>query len=158
MQAFIGVLLGGIISVTTTLMIDSVRARRELRHRWDEAALEAVAQFSEDVTSAAGHFFDEGRSRFTNGPESPLTVECGRLARVAMDKVRVDLARTRLIIGKLSQHLEDCQASLVRLKGIANSTGFDGKDGSWREAKDELNEELERLLDAAAEELLLRRS
>ena len=52
MESLIGVVIGGLISIVTTITMDQRHARRELRHRWDADGLEAIASYIEAVNRA----------------------------------------------------------------------------------------------------------
>jgi gas vesicle protein len=154
-DALIGVVLGGLISVTTTLAIDQVRSRRELRHRWDAAGLEAIAHFIEEVNKAIGNLYDEGRSRFVNGPDAEITANFDRQSRAAMDSVRVAHARARLLMSPVGDSLARYYQALDGLKKLAD-IGFAGDDARWKDAQTKLRAEMDALLSDAATALHIR--
>lgn len=145
MDAFIGVIIGGLVSVITTVSIDVIRNRREMRHRWDGIALDAVTDFIEKVNIAIGNLYDEGRARHLLGSDHDRTIELDRHSRSAMDGVRVSHARARLLLSPLGDSLNRYFSALGSLKSLADE-GFPPGDGRWEEVQGKLRDELDGLL------------
>lgn len=154
LEAFIGVVIGGLVSIVTTVVVDHVRARRELKHRWDAAGLDAVAEFIDLVNKAIGALYDEGVSRHRD-PNGERTAQLDRVSRAAMDAVRVSHAKARLVMNSLSDRFADYYSSLHDLKAIADA-GFPSADSNWKQAQDNLRQRLDALIDSAASELKIR--
>jgi hypothetical protein len=114
MEALMGVLIGGLVTIVTTVVTDHVRAKRDLKYRWDIAGLDAVAEFIEVVNRAIGALYDEGVSRFED-PASEQTAQRDRASRAAMDAVRVSHAKARLVVNPLSDEFASYYQSLDRL-------------------------------------------
>ena len=155
MEVFIGVVLGGIISLVTTLAVDTIRGRRELQRRWDASSLEAIEHFIDVANLAIGAMFDEGRSRGRRDPEDPQDRidDFDRQARAALDNVRVAHARTRLLLAPLELQLAAYRTTLDELKRLANR-GFSEGDKQWKAVQTELGEQLDALLREATKLLL----
>lgn len=157
MEVFIGVVLGGIISLATTLTVDTIRGRRELRRRWDASSLEAIEHFIDVANLAIGAMFDEGRSRGRRDPEDSKDRidHFDRLTRAALDKVRVAHARTRLLLAPLEPQLATYRTTLDELKRLADR-GFSEGDEQWKTLQTRLGEQLDTLLREATKLLHLR--
>lgn len=145
MDAFIGVIIGGLVSVVTTLSIDTIRSRREMRHRWDGIALDAITQFIEKVNIAIGMLYDEGRSRHALGSDDERTRQLDRASRSAMDSVRVSHARARLLMNSIGDSLWSYFGALGQLKALADE-GFPAGDPRWEDIQAQLRSELDQLL------------
>jgi hypothetical protein len=157
MNALWGALIGGAISLATTLAVDVVRARREMRHRWDTNGLAAIEQFVEIANRTIGALYDEGRARAAHGDDHPTVAEADRTARSLVDSFRVAHARARLLMPGLAPELLDYDTALRALRRYADE-GFTVTDSRWRELQAELSASLERLMSAATRELDLRSS
>lgn len=156
MEALIGVVIGGLVSVITTISIDVIRNRREMRHRWDGVALDAVTDFIEKVNIAIGYLYDEGRARHLLGPSHDRTIELDRQSRSAMDGVRVSHARARLLLSPLGDSLSRYFGALGSLKTLADE-GFPPGDARWEHVQAQLRDELDGLLRRVALTLEIQR-
>lgn len=152
MESLIGVLIGGLISIVTTLTIDARRAKRELRHRWDADGLEAIASYVDAVNRAIGALYDEGRSRSEDGAGSERLEQFDRAARSAMDTTRVAHARARLVMNRMHVCLANYQHALGDLKTLAD-VGFAADDPRWKAVQSQLAARLDELLAEAANTL-----
>ncbi len=155
MEAFVGVIIGGLISVATTLTVDAVRNRRELRHRWDDDGLEAIEHFIDAANLTIGALYDEGRRRFVDEADSPELMALDRTARTHMDSLRVAHARARLILRPLEGELADYRTALDDLRRLAD-TGFAVDDLRWKEAQSQLYRQLDIIIEGAGQVLGLR--
>jgi hypothetical protein len=126
MEALIGVIVGSAVSIAATLSAEVFKARRELRHRWDADALEAIANFVEAANLAIGALFDEGRSRGTPGSSEEATQRFDRASRAALDRVRVSHARARLLMSPIDDPLSSYVSALINLKVLADRGFVDG--------------------------------
>lgn len=152
MESLIGVVIGGLISIITTVVMDHRNAQRELRHRWDADGLDAIETYIEAVNRAIGALYDEGVSRVRDGADSDRLAQFDRTARSAMDATRVAHARVRLVMRRLDAPLSSYQAALQSLKSLADA-GFESDDPRWKTAQRHLGDTLDALLAAAGETL-----
>jgi leucyl aminopeptidase (aminopeptidase T) len=154
MSALWGALIGGGISLVTTLAVDVARSRREMRHRWDASGLEAIEHFVDIANRTIGALYDEGRARSLHG-EQQSVADAARQARSHMDSFRVAHARARLTMPVLAQELMAYDTALRALKTHADE-GFADGDARWKELQTDLNSALDRLMEAAIAALQLR--
>lgn len=155
MNALLGVLIGGAISLATTLAVDFVRGRRDMRHRWDDEALAAVSDFIEIGNRTIGALYDEGRARAEQPNNDDKVAEIDRAARAQMDAFRVAHARARLVMRPLELELAGYQAALGQLKQLADG-GFAPQDERWKQCQGELRGQLDLLIAKAAATLRFR--
>jgi hypothetical protein len=155
MEVLFGAVVGGLISLATTLAVDVLRGRRELQHRWDADALAAVEHFIEVANRAIGALYDEGRARDRRPNEVDEIATLDRVSRGHMDAFRVAHARARLMTGALALQLGSYGAALSKLKVFADD-GFPPDERVWKECQASLVEELDALIVKAGEVLQLR--
>jgi hypothetical protein len=155
MSALWGALIGGGISLATTLLVDLMRSRRELHHRWDAAGLAAIEHFVEVANRTIGALYDEGRARTTFGEQQQQVELANQAARAQMDSFRVAHARARLTMPALAPVLLEYDRAMKQLKTHADQ-GFAEGDARWKELQGELGAVLDRLMEAATTHFRLR--
>lgn len=150
MEALLGVVIGSVVAIGSTLTIEVYKQRRELRHRWDEPSLQAIIDFVEAVNRAIGALYDEGRSRCVRGSHDEETIRLDRVSRTALDTVRVAHVRARLLRSSMDASLKGYLNALYELKQLADE-GFPGDDAKWKAAQRALQDQLDRfIVDVAA--------
>jgi hypothetical protein len=86
MQALLGVTIGGVITLATTLVVDRFRFRRERQNHWDDERLEAMTEFIAAANRAISAPNDKG-TRLARGDRgstrgnvhmAPRTLHSGR--------------------------------------------------------------------------------
>lgn len=147
-------LIGGLISLSTTLAVDVVRGRRDLKHRWDPHGLAAVEHFVEVANLTIGALYDEGRARSGESPDPEEIAGLDRIARARIDSFRVAHARARLTIPALGPDLDSYGDVLRRLKSYADD-GFPPGDAQWPQVRSDLRVALDRLIAQAGAKLRL---
>ena len=146
MSQTLSVVLGALIALASSLIVEWRTSRRALRQRWDTNRLDAVGEFINASNRAIGALFDEGRSRGERRPDLP---EKDRDARLAMDAVRVAHARAQLMLASERPVLDSYRNSLNELKALADK-GFEDGDADWKRLQQRLLENHEQLVVATS--------
>jgi hypothetical protein len=142
----LAVVLGALIALASSLLVEWRTSRRALRHRWDEARLAAVGDFINASNTAIGALFDEGRSRGEDRDDLEVR---DRVARQAMDAVRVAHARAQLMLASERPVLDSYRSSLNELKALADG-GFRDGDERWKVLQRRLQDDHEHLIVATS--------
>src|SRR5690349_19292516 len=105
MEALLGVIVGGVITLTTTVLVDNLRFRRERRYRWDDERLETMSQFVAAANRAISALYDKGVAVAHNPTSSEESAGARREARAAVDDLRIQHFRARLVNPSLASTL-----------------------------------------------------
>ncbi|MEV5319525.1 hypothetical protein AB0K92_18040 [Streptomyces sp. NPDC052687] len=143
LAALLGVVLGAVVSMAATMVVERARWRREQSVRWDERRLNAYADYAHAVKSLAHQYRRIAVARgITASGAAPLEPTDEVLAEVAEAEVRRSaLAETVWLLGDVGTNTAAVRLNhcLWHLEWLARELPTAGQDG-WDQAYEEFRQ------------------
>ncbi|WP_420453169.1 hypothetical protein [Ilumatobacter sp.] len=150
MTGLLGTLLGGTIALISTIVVDRLRERRELRHRWDQRGFDELRDYISSANLVIGALYDRGHTKAKRGPDSESFRRFKNVSRGRYDELRVAEACAAMSNPALRPEIDAVGSGLEKLKVIAER-GFEPQDAAWEEGRAETMSALRSLIDRAGD-------
>jgi hypothetical protein len=150
----VGALVGGLISLGSTIVVEGLRARRDKQSRWDRDRLEAMVELVACAQEQVGAQYRRGREvhDHSNDREHPLRLQREQEARETTNQLWVATARAKLVAPDAWDHLSLILDEAKTLRDLADR-GFPSSDPTWRAAVDHYLGQIEALTRATSASL-----
>lgn len=133
-ELLVGVIVGGIVSLVSALAIDTVRARREDRQRWDRDRLAAAIEFVGAAQDLAGDQYRRGRAVVDADVPRDEQLLRDEEARQSLSTLWVAATKAELLLPDARVEIQRVVDTARAIRDLADE-GFDSADPRWKERR-----------------------